>query len=261
MTILSIQGQQYEIQGILFDKDGTLLEFMNLWGRWAELMTEQVMNEISYLGGQPSAWLRTKLLGIEADETGSITGYDRQGPLSMGSIPEIEALMAWQLYQCGMPWNESITRIREFRSKASLDMEHERPAVPMPGLLDFLEQCTQLKLSLCVVTADDTADAKKHLTWMDAAHYFQHIIGNDQVLEGKPSPEMVRIACHRAGLWPSQIALIGDTNGDMQMGKAAGVAVTIGFSKDPLKNGLNQADHIISDYKELTVRLISTTHR
>jgi phosphoglycolate phosphatase len=254
MTNLIIDQQSYEIEAILFDKDGTLLEFLELWGRFAELMTMQVIDQISSMGGGMLGLDPSKLLGIEVDETGRLTGYDIQGPLSIGSIPEIEAILAWQLYRCGMPWNEAITRIREFQRQASIGMERERPAVPVNGLIDFLEQCEKLQLPLCVVTSDYTQEAQKHLSWIHSDHYFREIIGSDQVTVGKPNPELIHIACQRIGVLPAKVALIGDTNGDMQMGKAAGVAVTIGISKNPAENGrLYQADYMISSYKQLSL--------
>ncbi|SEC61174.1 HAD family hydrolase [Paenibacillus sp. GP183] len=254
MTNLIIDQQTYEIEAILFDKDGTLLEFLELWGRFAERMTMQVIDQISSMGGELLGLDPSKLLGIEMDETGRLTGYDIQGPLSIGSMPEIEAILAWQLYRCGLTWNEAITRIREFQKQASVEMERERPAVPIHGLIDFLEQCEKLQLPLCVVTADYTQEAKKHLSWIHSDHYFREIIGSDQVTVGKPYPEMIHTACQRIGVSPAKVALIGDTNGDMQMGKAAGVAVTIGMSKNLAGSGrLYQADYMISTYNQLTL--------
>ncbi|WP_054025960.1 hypothetical protein [Bacillus sp. FJAT-28004] len=38
MPELIINKIRYPIQGILFDKDGTLLDFIYLWGKWSEWM-------------------------------------------------------------------------------------------------------------------------------------------------------------------------------------------------------------------------------
>jgi phosphoglycolate phosphatase len=93
-----------------------------------------------------------------------------------------------------------------------------------------------------------------HLSWIHSDHYFQEINGSDQVTVGKPYPEMNHTACQRIGVSPAKVVLIGDTNGDMQMGKAAGVAVTIGMSKNLAGSGrLYQADYMISTYNQLTL--------
>lgn len=205
MPVLTVQQQQFSIEGILFDKDGTLLEFfLRLWGVWGKLMSDQVCNRVAALGGDISGEFRGKLLGTQYDSLGQLAGYDLQGPLSIASIPEVEGILAWQLYKHGLPWNESLTVIRGFRDKANEEIERTRPAVPTPGLLPFLEQCVLSRIPLCVVTADDTAEARKHLTWMNALHYFQDVIGDDQVTEGKPDPEMVRLACERLGIEPRE---------------------------------------------------------
>ncbi|WP_438347755.1 HAD family hydrolase [Paenibacillus sp. FA6] len=248
MTILTVHGQSQEVDAILFDKDGTLLDFMSLWGQWAEFMTTQIMERIHSLGVVAIEGLASKMLGLMLDADGKATSYDIQGPLSMGSVSETEGALAWQLYNAGLPWNESIQLIRQFAVSASEELERERPVLPLPGLIDFLGQCREYELPLAVVTADHAAEACKHLTWMGVEGHFEHIIGSDMVTEGKPSPEMVQLACVRLNVLPERVAMVGDTAGDMQAAKAAGVGLIIGIGSS---GTLQHADVMISSYDEM----------
>ncbi|USB34124.1 HAD-IA family hydrolase [Paenibacillus sp. YPG26] len=250
MPKLKVSGREYEVDGILFDKDGTLLEFLPLWGGWAGLMADQVAGAISSGEFPVPNEAKREWLGLEMDDQGRVTGYDREGPLSIASIPEIEGILAWQLYKHGWAWNEAIALIRSFRVKAAQDMERERPVIPVQGLPGFLDQCSRLSVPLGVVTADQTAEAVKHLNWMRIKGRFKTIIGSDLVSEGKPSPEIIFKACRDLGISPDKAALIGDTGGDMQMGRDAGVAVTIGIGSG---GRLPDAKEMISTYDSLII--------
>ncbi|MNW21165.1 Phosphoglycolate phosphatase [compost metagenome] len=58
------------------------------------------------------------------------------------------------------------------------------------------------------------------------------------------------------GTLPEEAAVIGDSNADMQMGKAAGAAITIGYGKEPEAGDyLLDADVLISHYAELMKRI------
>ena len=250
MPILTVHGQGQEVDAILFDKDGTLLDFMSLWGQWAEHMTTQIMERIDRLGVVPIEGLASKMLGLVLDADGQAISYDIQGPLSMGSVSETEGALAWQLYNAGLPWNESIQLIRQFAVSASEELGRERPVVALPGLINFLRQCRELQLPLAVVTADHTVEACKHLAWMGVEGHFEHIIGSDMVSQGKPSPEMVQLACVRLNVLPERVAMVGDTAGDMQAAKAAGVGLIIGIGSSET---LQHADVMISSYDEMTL--------
>lgn len=111
------------------------------------------------------------------------------------------------------------------------------------------------------MTADETDAAEKHLQWLGIRHYFSEVIGTDLVDQGKPFPDMVLLACERLAVEPARIAVIGDTNGDMRMAKAAGVQVAIGLadSEDNMASTyiLPHADLIVQSYAELRIEVTS----
>jgi phosphoglycolate phosphatase len=198
------------------------------------------------------------MLGVAYDEHGTIVDYDRSGPLAMASSNDILAILSWHAYRFGLPWHEAMLIAQACQTAAEDEMEQLRPIQPLSGLLRFLEQCRLFKLPLAVVTADDTASAELHLEWMGIRTFFQTVIGHDQVVLGKPNSEMVELACRRLQLNPSEVAVIGDTNGDMRMGKAAGVALTIGIQPQTSffqgQMDLTEADIRILAYDQLELK-------
>lgn len=239
-------------RGILFDKDGTLLDFIQLWGDWAKTLTELLEGHLAMSGAKLTVG-KDRLLGLRFDEEGRVAGYDKTGPLAMGTEEEVTALLAWQLYFAGIPWNEALVQVRKFSASAMLEVERRRSAKALPGLVDFIASCRSAGILLGVVTSDTTSEALKHLEWLGIGEHFKSVVGRDRVLKGKPDPEMAVLAMKEAGLAPHECIVIGDSNADMVMGKHAGVSLNIGIA--PEGGGasyLLDADLIVPDYTGLT---------
>ncbi|MBT2764190.1 HAD family hydrolase [Paenibacillus sp. ISL-20] len=253
MPFVQVKGRTVPCKGILFDKDGTLLHFMALWGGWTDYVLK-FMEERLELMGAGFTLPKEQVLGTKHDASGRVSGYDLQGPLAMGTVEETNGLLAWQLYAAGMPWNEAIMQVHQITKNAMYEIRQQKPAFPMPGLENFLKKCSLASVKMAVVTSDDTSNAKEQLEWMGLHSSFTAILGRDQVRNGKPHPEMTEAACRLLGIMPEEAVVIGDSNADMQMAKQAGAALAVGLLTDegePVH--LTDADVIISDYNELDV--------
>jgi phosphoglycolate phosphatase len=250
---ISGKGQSVPCEGILFDKDGTLLHFLTLWGGWAEYVLDSMEKQLAMMGAGFTS-PREQVLGTKHDAKGQICGYDVTGPLAMGTVEETTGMLAWQLYAAGMPWNEAITQVKQMTKNAMYEIRRRKPAFPMTGLEQFLTKCTQASVKLAVVTSDDTAAAMEHIEWLGLSSFFTAIIGRDQVRNGKPHPDMAEMACRLLGIKPEEAVVVGDSNADMQMGKQAGAALAVGLC-DNIEDAahLIDADVVISDYNELEV--------
>ena len=253
MPILQVNQFKVPCRGVLFDKDGTLLHFMSLWGGFSDYVLRFLEERLELMGAGFTGPME-KVLGTFNGEDGKVTSYDVRGPLAMGTVEETNGILAWQLYAAGMPWNEAILQVNQITKNAMYELRQSKPAFQMPGLNGFLESCRKASIKMAVVTSDTTSAALEHLEWMGISNYFSEVIGRDQVRNGKPDPEMAEVACRRLGIEPGEAAVIGDSNGDMQMAKQAGAAVAIGlYERDGETEHLIDADTVITDYNEITL--------
>ncbi|SEO33844.1 HAD family hydrolase [Paenibacillus sp. OV219] len=253
MANLTAAGVTYPIKAILFDKDGTLIDFIYTWGKWSEHMFAEFANQLKARELPPISADIATLWGTRQDGD-AIVDYDRNGPLAMGTIEDLAAILAWQGYLAGMSWAEAKIAVQQCRQHADQQLEAARASKALPGVVEFLAQCREQGLKLAVVTADETAPAVKHLKWLGLDSYFDAIIGTDRVERGKPFPDMALLACRELDIQPSEAAVIGDTNGDMRMADLAGAAVAIGIaptSGAAAASKLPDADAIIITYDEL----------
>jgi phosphoglycolate phosphatase len=252
MPVLHINDDCIPCSGILFDKDGTLLDLLATWGNWAELVLRGMEDQLTVMGTDFIVD-RSKVLGTQHDAAGKLIGYDPAGPLTMATEEESYGVLAWQLYAAGVPWNEALTRVKSIAKDAMYELRKRRTAQPLEGLHSFLEQCAAASLKLGVVTSDGAKTTYEHLDWLGIAHYFDSVVTRDRVLNGKPAPEMAELACRELGLSPEVTIIIGDSNADMQLGKGAGLRLAVGISSMGDEKHLIDADVIISSFNELRI--------
>ncbi|OWR29903.1 haloacid dehalogenase [Saccharibacillus sp. O23] len=237
-----------QAQAILFDKDGTLLDFTAMWGCWTDTALRHFEAALSERGlrlerGEiPSIW------GTEQDGEGRTIDYDRRGPLAMGTMDELYAILAWQGYAAGLSWAEAKVIVRDCLRSADAELEQVRPAKLLPGVQDLLDNGRKAGIPMAVVTADETDSALKHLRWLGIDTYFAAVVGTDQAERGKPYPDLCLLACERLGVAPEHAIVIGDTEGDMAMARAAGVRLKIGIGE---ASALPSADRTVLSLSEL----------
>ncbi|MCE3199794.1 HAD family hydrolase [Paenibacillus sonchi] len=257
MAVLHVNDLAIPCKGILFDKDGTLLDLLATWGTWADLMLKGLENQLALIGkdNSGSGPGLARMLGTVHDDAGRVIGYDPAGPLSMATAEETNGILAWQLYTAGVPWNEALARVTAIGKEAMNELRRLRAAHPLPELLPFLRQCAAASLKLGVVTSDGAVTTGEQLEWMGITSYFDTVVTRDRVTHGKPAPEMAETACRELGLDPGEAVIIGDSNADMQLGKGAGLRLSIGISPAGSTAHLLDADTVISGYHQLRLTI------
>lgn len=249
MSEVIINEQSYEVDGILFDKDGTLLDFAELWLHWTRQWIHHVIDDGRQV--QVDASLLGEAIGYDLDRN----RWDPIGPLAIGSMDDLESLLSSCLYAKGMPWNEAMTLVVQSREFVDTSIRWEDHLKPIQGVESFLHQLHSASIPLGVVTSDDTEQATGHLQRLGIAGYFGCIIGHDAVQRGKPFPDMAREACRQLDIRPEETMIIGDSNGDMMTGKNAHMLTSIGIVPEQIKTfrHLKDADHLIRGYKNIKV--------
>ncbi|MFE4571573.1 HAD family hydrolase [Paenibacillus chitinolyticus] len=234
-------ASSWEVDGVLFDKDGTLLDFAYLWGAWSSLLMERLRHRALGVNWET-------VLGLCRD--GEKFHYDPLGPLAMGSNREIAALLAGHLYLSGLAWNEAITAVLTDMKHVSTQIDELRPVRAMPGVFSFVQQLSREGVPIGIVTSDDTEAAVKHLEWLGMRKHFQVILGSDGHVNGKPHPDLAIAACAKLQIAPERTLMFGDTKADIQMAREARLAgiVRIGLERTQASDGEEEQ---ISHYEQL----------
>jgi phosphoglycolate phosphatase len=201
------------IDGLLFDKDGTLFDFRQSWGNWAA-------GFLGLIADGPA----------HAERLGRAIGYDLATGQFAPDSPVIAATAAdiAAALQPHLPGRAVADLTAEIDLTAGNAPMSE--AVPLRPLLESLRA---RGLRLGVATNDSEAPARRQLQRHGLIDCFDFIAGYDSGHGAKPGPGMCQAFARTLGLDPARVAMIGDSRHDLEAGRAAGmrtVAVLTGIA-------------------------------
>lgn len=210
---LQLGTRSVDIDLIIFDKDGTLVDLHTPWGRWAEDVAQRLAPHV------PPQELLARI-GWDA-ATGRIGA---ETPLAIAPIDEMRAVLATIMYEHGLGWTAATTAAREAMRAPTIVAA---PAVcPLQPLFERLRANG---ITIAVITTDDHAGAIRDLEPLGVLPYIHTIVGGDAGIPIKPAPDTVLAVSERTGIAPDCTAVVGDSLADLAMGRAANVALTVGL--------------------------------
>ena len=99
---------------------------------------------------------------------------------------------------------------------------------PMPlkeGAIELLNYIDKIGKPKAVATSSDYGSAKKKLQHSGILHFFDHIIGGDQVVRSKPDPAIYLKAASTLLTEPSKCLVFEDSKNGVKAAVAAGMTV------------------------------------
>ena len=111
-----------------------------------------------------------------------------------------------------------------------------------PDVKEVLNELKDKKLKLGIVTNTPKKQVDKLVEHLELRDYFDVIVGGDEAEHGKPSPDIILLACERLGIEVKDAVYVGDADADIIAGREAG-CFTIGVKID--------GDKRIEELKEL----------
>ncbi|HDP25058.1 MAG TPA: HAD family hydrolase [Deltaproteobacteria bacterium] len=247
MAQLIISGTQTEPELVIFDKDGTLVDFRKTWLGLIEIL----LRELGTSAPMNPA-LRERIqdaLGICIDR-GEIDGY---GPLAMGTFSECDALLTSCLYHEGLRWDRAQQIVSEAGQRVFRSDLRARSVHAAPGAITLLRTLKRKGILSAVATNDKMADALRDMELIGASQYIDFVIGADSVVHSKPAPDMVMKICDHLHVSPDKAILVGDTIMDGLLGRNSGVMLTIGVVGITSEENLREhMDIVVSSLEEIT---------
>ena len=225
-----------KIKGILFDKDGTLLEFDRTW----RPIATQVVEEVStYYNFDDKAALRESI-GLFEDR------IDPSGSLSAGTNKDVALDMLAILKTKGIECKEEehIKWSTEVFNRVAASL----PFYPVEGGLETIKKLKEEGYYIGLSTADSVENAKLFLKKTGLDIYFDYIGADDGIINPKPAPDYMLNFCAKYSLKPSEVAVVGDTMADMNFGINSGAGLIVGvLSGTGTRMLLDKSANIIID--------------
>ena len=201
---------------IIFDKDGTLIDFHTMWAGWAIEFARRLESAC----GQPIAARLFYAIGFEAEAARVIS----DGSLAVRPMTYIRNLSAQVLRDAGMT-ADAAERALDFAWHIPDPVALARPLADLPALFRAIRE---RGAQIAIVTADDRAPSEATMRALGIAPFLAGLIAADDDIPHKPAPDAVLRLCMQLNMTPAQTVVVGDTIADMKMARAAGVGLAVG---------------------------------
>ena len=216
-------GKRIPCRLVIFDKDGTLVDFAATWVPLIRKRARLLVKSIRQNGELEALLL--KAWGIDP-----VSGrIDPRGPCPVALRFEEIVIGAMTLYQCGYPWDESKQWVTQAFDNADSSIDRKEMVKPIAGVQPILTELKSKGFCLALATIDERRDTEAVLSSLNLENLFEAVVCGGEVTFPKPHPEMIFTICQRLSIPPRETIFIGDTVTDMVMGKSAEVALSIGI--------------------------------
>jgi phosphoglycolate phosphatase len=199
------------LKAILFDKDGTLVDFDRTWA--------ETNRKSALLAADGDAALADRLLracGMDP-QTGATSG---DSMFAAANAAEIAAHMVAH----GSPYDA-------VDLGAMLDAVFvegaERPW-PICDLDPLMQELRSAGYLLGIASSDGEGGIRRTVEVLGLVRHISFIAGYDSGHGPKPEPGMLLGFARHLGIAPSEIMMVGDNRHDMEMARAAGAGAAVG---------------------------------
>ncbi len=238
------------VEGILFDKDGTLIDFDKVWGSAAVPVVKRLLAVYGIADSEEHRNVVLDSLGVNCGK------IDPNGSLAWKTYP----MIAEELLPVLRQMTDSPQLCKE-KLAAELGMLFEEELfesgreivgiADLPRLMEFLKQ---RGIKLGIVTTDTYNATMRCLRKLGIASYFS-FFSMDQMpvpMPVKPDGGIIKRAAEYWEVNPDQILVVGDTPNDMRFarnGGARAVGVLSGTGK--LQDLESIADYVVESVADL----------
>ncbi|MBO5453098.1 MAG: HAD family hydrolase [Clostridia bacterium] len=203
-------------KAIIFDKDGTLIDFDAFWVTISEYAVKEMFEILNCKDVPVNEALEA--MGVK-DGVTSINGV-----LCYGTYKMMAEKIYGVLTKHG--YTKSFEEVEELTLKTHKN--HSDKGVvkgTCPDIKGFFKGLKERGIILAVVTTDVLSVTKHCLSALGIEEYFDEIYTDDGIVPAKPAPDAAFDLCRKYSLKPSEVVMVGDTVTDINFAKNADIDV------------------------------------
>ncbi|MDL4839252.1 HAD family hydrolase [Aquibacillus rhizosphaerae] len=209
------------IKAILFDKDGTLMNFHSVWTK----SIKELLQELSkMMPDNDNAYKELSAsIGLHGDE------LDGNGILAGGTVKDIAEAFALILNKHSQ--DVELNDLNQWISSKMLLLTKKYITEIRPvsdDLEGLLAQLNKKGIAIGIATADDYLTTEVCLEHLKIKKYFDFVFTSDKFPYKKPDPSVLIAFCNHYNLKAEEVAVIGDTQVDLNLAKNAGAGLAVG---------------------------------
>ena len=244
MVSLEINNDILEnVQLIIFDKDGTLMDLYNYWSNMVAYRVELAQEKLCF-----DESCRKEIMyamGVDTDK-GKLR---KEGPVGLKKREIVMQAMIDALETIGFKDTHDLC-FEIFREVDRKSIEYFPHIIkPINGMHHLVDSLKKYNCKIAIATTDKTERAHLAMNFLGIADKVDAVIGEDLVAQCKPSPDMVDLILKELSVDREDTVMVGDAITDIEMGINAGVKASIGVCSGltPKEMLLEKTQYVIED--------------
>lgn len=237
------------IELVIFDKDGTLIDIHHYWVSMIKLRA-QVILEMFLLEYDKENVIKALTESMGADITNN--KIKEEGPVGLKPRAFIIDVVTNASQQFTKVSRENIESAFIEADKRSLSILNELTK-PLDGVEKLLSSLKNHSIKTAIATSDLSNRAKLAMKELDMFEMFDDYIGSDSVKNPKPHPEMVELICTNFNIAPKNTVVIGDSLSDLNLSRNSAthfIGVNTGLISKEFKD---QSNNFVNTLNEINV--------
>jgi phosphoglycolate phosphatase-like HAD superfamily hydrolase len=233
-----------KVESVIFDKDGTLIDLHEYWGRIVNIRAE----------------LLSRKYPLPVDQLCLIMGYNpngrkllSEGPVGLYSrkkVIDITINKCVELYGVHIPLDtmENLFDLAQVMFQTEI-YQHIKV---LTGVKSFLASLHQNNVKMGIVTSDSLESTHQVLEYLGIQNYFTSVVGRESCTESKDSGIPCSLALEELEANPMTTITVGDAPVDLVMGQKRGCLAGIGVT-----TGQTSYEELYKYDKHITTSLLN----
>ena len=149
-----------------------------------------------------------------------------------------------------------IARLTNRKEELYREIVAQSEIAPLPGVGEWLQLLAEARVPCAVASSTHRLNIEVVLERIGLKEAFREIVSGEDVIHGKPHPEVFQKAAERLDLSPERCVVFEDAHVGIEAARAAGMRVVAVATTHPAEQ-LRQADLVVRRLDELSVEQVA----
>lgn len=212
-----------DVDGIVFDKDGTLIDLDATWAPITAAMLDAVVVEAVGASASDDAIEQLRSIVRAAAGVNDDGSLVPNGPAAVEPLAVLAMAVGDAVADAGLEAPQALARLAV--GAVPLDAVE---LVPLGEVDGTLRRLCDAGLLLGVATSDQRDLTEWSLDRLGWRELLPFVACGDDPVGPKPNPAVLHLLAAEMGTTADRLVMVGDSIGDVRTGQAAGCAATVG---------------------------------